>query len=144
MFELTPTWHNFDFGQLLLCIGTKNGIIWRPRGLKSDFEQCSTWPDFTFGQVLIWIGYNNDQICLPGCYICDFDLLSLLVNLWIWPNFILWSILCGQKANYKWRSYQADRPLVEITENDSYIGMLSNIELPICHVYRLYLSYTWS
>ena len=25
---------------------------------------------------------------------------------------LFWSISCGQKANYKWRSYQADRPLV--------------------------------
>ena len=27
-------------------------------------------------------------------------------------QFYFWSIFCGQKVNFKWRSYQADRPLV--------------------------------
>ena len=27
-------------------------------------------------------------------------------------QFHFWSIFCGQKVNFKWRSYQADRPLV--------------------------------
>ena len=27
-------------------------------------------------------------------------------------QFHVWSIFCGQKVNFKWRSYQADRPLV--------------------------------
>ena len=32
------------------------------------------------------------------------------------PNFICLSNSCGQKANYKWRSYQADSPVVDIYE----------------------------
>ena len=27
-------------------------------------------------------------------------------------QFHFWLIFCGQKVNFKWRSYQADRPLV--------------------------------
>ena len=31
----------------------------------------------------------------------------------VWTDF--WQIVCGQKTIYKWRSYQADRPLVIIS-----------------------------
>ena len=28
-------------------------------------------------------------------------------------QFHFWSIFCGQKVNFKWRSYQADRPTLD-------------------------------
>ena len=40
MFEPTPTWPNFDFGQLVIFIEANNDQIWLPRGEASDFEQC--------------------------------------------------------------------------------------------------------
>ena len=30
-------------------------------------------------------------------------------------QFHFWSIFCGQKVNFKWLSYQADRPLVDVS-----------------------------
>ena len=34
-------------------------------------------------------------------------------------QFHFWSIFCGQKVNFKWRSYQADRPLVAYKHDNS-------------------------
>ena len=36
-------------------------------------------------------------------------------------QFHFWSIFCGQKVNFKWRSYQADRPLVFMNDTSSGI-----------------------
>ena len=41
MFELTPTWHNFTFGQLFMWFGANNDQIWLPMDQTSDSEQCS-------------------------------------------------------------------------------------------------------
>ena len=41
MFEPTPTWPNFYFGQLFIWIEANNDQICLPRGEISDLEQCS-------------------------------------------------------------------------------------------------------
>ena len=95
MFEPTPTWPNFHFGQLCMWMWVNNDQIWLPRGQMSAFEKClnllPTWPDFTFGQLVRWIGANNAQIWLYRGYKSDFeqcsnwlqlDLILLLVNFW--------------------------------------------------------------
>ena len=53
------------------------------------------------------------------------NLVDIQSNRFWWYSFVFertqsclvyfWSISCGQKANYKWRSYQADRPLVNLS-----------------------------
>ena len=43
MFEPTPTWSNFDFGQIVMWIGAHNDQIWLPRGQMSNLEQCLNW-----------------------------------------------------------------------------------------------------
>ena len=107
MFEPTPTWPEFTFGQLARCIGANNDQICLPRGemnafLRYDFveairvilamfEPTPTWPNFYLGQLFIWIEANKDQICLPRGEMSDFeqcsnrlqlDLILLLVNFW--------------------------------------------------------------
>ena len=76
-----------------------------------------TWLDFMFGQLFIWIGENNDQIC------------SWSLDEWFWSMFeptLTFGIFCDHKAHYKWRSYQADRPL-----------LIENIYVECCgHVYQ--------
>ena len=41
MFELTPTWPTFNFGQPVLWIGENNYLIWLSMGYTSDSDQCS-------------------------------------------------------------------------------------------------------
>ena len=40
MFELTPTWPNFDFSQLFVWIEAHNDQIWLPGCEMSDFDKC--------------------------------------------------------------------------------------------------------
>ena len=100
---------NLDFGQLFMWIGANNDQIRLPRGLNewfwAMFEPTPIWPDFTFGQLCIWVWANNYPIWLLGGQMSDFEqcLNSPLVN-FLWPE--------SQFRQNKWRSYQADRPLV--------------------------------
>ena len=91
MFEPTPTWPNFTFGEHLIWIGANNGQIWPPRDewFGAIFEPTPTWPNFAFGQLFMWIGANNGQIWLPMDQANDSEqcsnqlqlyLISLLVN----------------------------------------------------------------
>ena len=57
-----------------------------------------TW--FHFGQLYMWIWANNDQIWLPMGQMSDFE------------QCLNFGKFCVQKAYFKWRSYQTDRPLV--------------------------------
>ena len=86
-----------------------------------ELGKIMTRYDFLDARFVIWLAI---------------DLLLLLVNIWFWAkndqiwqpearwmifcniradfNFHFWSIFCGKKVNFKWRSYQADRPLVHV------------------------------
>ena len=72
MFKLTPTWPNFDFGQLCMWIGANNEwpdtTSYRlDEWFWAMFEPTPIWPDFIFGQLYIWMWANNEQIWLPIC-----------------------------------------------------------------------------
>ena len=89
MFEPTPTWFNFDFGQLFMWIGANKTRLRIEAWFWEMFEPTPTRPEFTFGQLVRWIGANNGQICLPRGEMSDFEQCSnrlqldlLLVNFW--------------------------------------------------------------
>ena len=86
MFDPTPTWPNFEFGQLLMRSGAKNDKIWFPRDQKSDFEKCSNWLKLDlFGQLCMWIGENNNHIWLPRGFEEWFS--EMFESTQTWPDF---------------------------------------------------------
>ena len=68
MFEPTPTWPNFYFGQLFIWIEANNDQICLPRGEISDLEQCSNRLQLDLIYFYFWSTYDfsasNDQIWL--------------------------------------------------------------------------------
>ena len=62
MFKPTPTWPNFDFGQLFIWIEANNDQIWLPRAEMSYFEQRSNWLNLTlfyFWLEARWMIFSN-------------------------------------------------------------------------------------
>ena len=69
MFEPTPTWPNFYFGQFCIIIEANNDQICLPRGEMSYFEQCSNRLKLKVIYLLlllvnVWFSASNDQIWL--------------------------------------------------------------------------------
>ena len=153
MLEPTSIWPNFTFGQLSTWIGSYNDHIWLPMGLTSDSEQCLNRLQLDLILLLVNFWYELGKIMTRYDFLdarfviwLAIDLLLLLVNIWFWAkknnqiwlpeasrmifsnirtNFNFWSIFCGQKVNFNWRSYQASR--VELLHNRSLSRQLSKM-----------------
>ena len=85
MFELTWTWPNFTFGQLVMWIGANNDEIWLPVGYTSDSEQCSDWLELDLISLLVNFPCELQQI------MTRYDFLwarrVILSNVWTDLNF---------------------------------------------------------
>ena len=104
-----------------------------PRDNMSDFGQCSNRLQLYLISLLVTLSYDLGQIMTIYEFLeTRWMILSIDFNL-TWFHF--WSIFCGHKYNYKWRSYQADRPIVfskkehNFQENAFYFGKRFALEL---------------
>ena len=68
------------------------------------FEPSPIWPDFTFCQLFLWFWQIMTRY--------DFLETRWVILSNVWTDYWYCFFLCGQKATYIWRRYQADRPLV--------------------------------
>ena len=77
MFEPTPTWHNFNFSQICMWIGTHNDQMWIPRGRASDCERCSNRLQLDIRSLLVNLSYELGPIMSR----CDYAFrMSKIIN----------------------------------------------------------------
>ena len=93
IFELTPTWQNFYFGQLFMWIEANNDQMCLPRGEMSDFEQWSNRLQLDLILLLVNFWYEFGKIMTRYVFLdarfviwLAIDLLLLLVNVWFSAN----------------------------------------------------------
>ena len=100
IFELTPTWPNFDFGNLLVWIGSNNDHLWLPRSRATVFEQCSNWLQLDLIARLLSfpckLGINNDPIWFVNARRVILAMFELIPS---WPNYTFCKLFMWNGTN---------------------------------------------